>query len=312
MDAFLGELGKKLADHWFTLLVLPGALYLAVAAAADALGQAHALDPARLARRVTAWSKAPDATAVGGQIIVLAAVLAGAGMAGLSAQAAGRAFERIALAADWTDWPRPLRVVADRFVARRRERWNAANADYQRLREQARRARARGERLEPMERDRAYRALIRVSEGRPERPTWSGDRIHAVGRRLHDDLGLDTVRIWPALWLILPDAVRSEITAARTDLAAAATLTGWAVLYVPIAVWWWPAALIAVVLTAPAARIRITTNTYALLIESAARLHTSALADQLRLPADGPATVGTGQAITSQLSAHASDPLSGT
>lgn len=30
MNAFLGELGKKLAERWLTLLVLPGLLYITV------------------------------------------------------------------------------------------------------------------------------------------------------------------------------------------------------------------------------------------------------------------------------------------
>ena len=53
MGDILAELGKNLADRWLTLLVLPGALYLAVLAAARTLGQEHALDLPRLAHRVS-------------------------------------------------------------------------------------------------------------------------------------------------------------------------------------------------------------------------------------------------------------------
>ncbi|NUR57767.1 MAG: hypothetical protein HOV87_03550 [Catenulispora sp.] len=304
MDGFLGELGKRLAERWFTLLVLPGALYLAICATANALGQAHALEPGRLARRVTAWSKTPGGT-TGGQILILAAILVGAAAAGFVAQAVGRLAERLVLAADWTGWPYPLYLLASRLVDRRRRRWDAASSEYQQRREQARQARAHGDREDPAERDRAYRALNRIAEARPQRPTWSGDRIHAVGRRLHDDLGIDTARSWPALWLVLPDTSRAEITTARTDLAGAATLAGWAALYLPIAVWWWPAAPVALVLAiASAHRFRTAADTYARLIEASARLNIVALAEKLKIPADGPATVETGRAITSQLGPH--------
>lgn len=302
MGGFLDALGQKLADRWFALLVLPGAVYLAAGVAAAVLGQAHALDPVLLARQVNAWAKGPGTANTGDQILLLAALLVGAGATGLFAQAIGRAVERLALAADWRDWPRPLRTIANGRVTRRQERWKKANDEYQRLREQARQARARGEQLDSAERDRAYRTLIRVAESCPQRPTWSGDRIDAVSERLRSDLGVDTARIWPALWLIAPDTVRTEITDARTELSAAATLVGWAVLYAPLAGWWWPAVFIAIALAVTGVRrIHSAADTYALLTEAAVRLHVSDLADQLHIAHSGPADAETGTALNSQL-----------
>ncbi|RSN04874.1 hypothetical protein DMB42_29205 [Nonomuraea sp. WAC 01424] len=40
----LSELGKKIAERWLSLLVLPAALFLAVGLAARTLGHAHALN----------------------------------------------------------------------------------------------------------------------------------------------------------------------------------------------------------------------------------------------------------------------------
>ncbi|WP_326770755.1 hypothetical protein OG978_44460 (plasmid) [Streptomyces sp. NBC_01591] len=51
MGGLLSELGKKLAERWFSLLVLPGALYLAVLAVAQTLGHTHPFDALRLAGR---------------------------------------------------------------------------------------------------------------------------------------------------------------------------------------------------------------------------------------------------------------------
>ncbi|MFI9569579.1 hypothetical protein [Streptomyces rishiriensis] len=55
----------------------------------------------------------------------------------------------------------------------------------------------------------AVLAVARVSPEEPHRPTWSGDRMHAVNLRLARDLDLATV--WPALWQLLPDAPRQQI-----------------------------------------------------------------------------------------------------
>lgn len=97
MNAFLGELGKKLTGRWLTLLVLPGALYLSVAFSARALGQAHPTDTARISARITSWSKAPAATNVAGQVLLLAAAAA----VGLIAASLGAGFEQLVLAAGW-------------------------------------------------------------------------------------------------------------------------------------------------------------------------------------------------------------------
>ncbi|NKY30297.1 hypothetical protein [Nocardia gamkensis] len=55
-----------------------------------------------------------------------------------------------------------------------------------------------------------------------------------------------------------------------------APLAAWSVLYLALTVWWWPAAPLAVVIAETAHhRIRATTDTYATLLENAARLHTT-------------------------------------
>lgn len=283
MDGFLGELGKKLAERWLSLLILPGALYLAVAATARVLGQTHALDLHRLTTHITAWATIPAATTLGGQVVVAAAVLAGAAAIGLAAQTLGSGIERLALAADWRTWPRPLRALAQRRREHRHTSWNTAHAHYHRLYDQARHTRQHtGTRLDPTDRHTAYRTRTRIAAEEPDRPTWSGDRIHAITIRLRRDLTMDLPTIWPHLWLHLPDPARTQITTARQALTNATTLTGWAVLYTPLAWWWWPALPTAAALATIAwHRTRTTTDTYARLIEAATRLHIHDLATQL-------------------------------
>jgi hypothetical protein len=290
MSGFLNTLGQKLAERWLTLLVLPGALYLATAITAHILGDTHALDHHYLTRQITVWAKTPTITTVSGQIILLAAVLAGAAAAGLAAQALGRIAEHLALAANWRSWPHPVRQLAQWRVDKRRNHWDTARTKYERLREEAAQALAlQGTRLDRTERDTAYRAVTRIAETRPDRPTWSGDRLHTVSLRLREDLGLDLARTWPSLWLTMPDPARTEITNARADLTRATTLAGWALLYAPLTGWWWPAILITAILVATARyRTRAAADTYAQLVEAATRLHAPALVQQSAPPQPGP------------------------
>lgn len=146
MGGILSELGKKLAEKWLSLLVLPGALFLAVAMAGHSLGHTHALDLPQLAEYVSQWARAPVTSTVGGQVVLLAAGLGGAAAA---AQAVGSIIERITLAADWRGWAPVVRYLADRDTRRRQERWGRAAQQWQKARRDAARARAAGRGASP-------------------------------------------------------------------------------------------------------------------------------------------------------------------
>ncbi|MFD5099408.1 hypothetical protein [Streptomyces albidochromogenes] len=66
------------------------------------------MDHQRLVDRIGQWAQAPVASSVGGQVVLLGAVLAAAGVAGLAAQALGTLVRRAVLAAGWRAWPRPF------------------------------------------------------------------------------------------------------------------------------------------------------------------------------------------------------------
>jgi hypothetical protein len=306
MGGLLDELGKRLADRWLPLLVLPGAFYLAVAVAAHTLGQSHPFDLHRLITQVITWAKTPAAATVGGQVVLLAAALAGSAAVGLVAQALGTLAERLTLAAGWSTWIPPLGPLAHARVKSRQRRWDAKNATYSRLYRLA----MQGDDLGPAQRGEryaAYQERTHVALERPERPTWSGDRVKAVDVRLKRDLHLDLPTIWPALWLALPSAARTEITAARQVLASATTLTAWAVLYALLAGWWWPASLIAIVLAVTGwYRTRIGADAYATLLEASTRLYARDLARHLGI--DHTQTLDqTGNSLTAAL--HTEPPL---
>lgn len=309
MDALWGELGKQLADRWFALLVLPGAAFLAVVATAHILGQPHALDVARLVHQISSDARNPAVKSAAGQIILLLVLLVGAAGTGLLAQALGSLIERLTLAAGWRGWPQPLRSVAGWWMRDiRRRRWDKAHAvyfaEYQKelLPDPALRP-------DPAVRRRAARRRDRVAVERPERPTWSGDRIQAAAIRLDRDFYLDLLTVWPYIWLTCPDEVRSEISKIRTALSGAATLAGWAVIYLAVIWWWWPAAAIAVGLAVAARnRFRAAADTYAKLLESSVRLYAASLAAQLGIDHGGSLTPQLGATLTRHLQTQLPPP----
>ncbi|QUX27804.1 hypothetical protein KGD83_21330 [Nocardiopsis akebiae] len=330
MGDLWAELGRRLTERWVSTLALPGALYLAVATAAYALGWSGAWDAGHLAERVTGWAADPRVDTFGGQALVLAAVLAGSTAVGLVARGLGWLVERLWTAADWERWPPPLRGWTGRWVRSRRARWDRLRGEVERARgggaeaersEGTARARSRSEEAERARRRggevrrarsgggeeafaKAYDRMARISPERPERPTWCGDRIAAVRTRLARDHRADLPVLWPHLWLVLPEEERVEVTAAREDLALATGLTAWALLYLPLAVWWWPAALVAAAVAGIAwVRARSATGNYATLVEAVVRLHSVELADRVGVAHEGVFSGELGERLTLRLRA---------
>jgi hypothetical protein len=306
VGGFLNALGQKFAERWLTLLVLPGAFFLATATAARVLGQANALDVHRLTEQVTSWAKAPAVNSIGGQVVLLMALLAASAAAGLAAQGLGTLIRHAALAVGWRTWLRPVRRWARARVTARQSQWDTAHRRYrQQLDADARTLARDSRRADPGARQAAYQALQRIATEPPDRPTWSGDRIHSVSLRLERDHHLDLPTVWPHLWLVLPDTTRAEITAAEQALTRATTLTGWSLLYAPLTVWWWPATPVSAALFLTAKyRVRSAIDTYAQLVEAATRLHLTDLAVQLGMNHTGPVDAALGETLTQQLRAR--------
>jgi hypothetical protein len=115
VGGLLSELGKKIAERWLSLLVLPGALFLAVLFAAYEQRHKHSYDLGSIPGRLD--QRAEELAASGARVAVfLLLFLLGSAACGLLTQAVGSLLERLWLAADWQGWLFPLRVVAGRWV----------------------------------------------------------------------------------------------------------------------------------------------------------------------------------------------------
>ena len=299
MTAFLGELSGRLADRWATALVAPGLLYLTVLTLAGWLGQRHALDLGRLRSQVNGIAASPASHAPGTVLLAAVGVLAGSVGASLLASGLGKLAERAwLLPGDRL----PLRLVR----SWRAGRWAAAN---RRVEQSA----STGERTVggPKNADLAasapdIRAAIKRRDAialvRADRPTWIGDRMQALDRRVWDAYRLDIKVAWPHIWSIAADDLRTDLSAAQDSYAGAARLGGWGVLYLAVTPWWWPAVLIAAVTLATSLiNARGAVETLASLAETAFDLHGRDLATQLGIACDGPLTAAAGEKVMDQL-----------
>ncbi|MEV4015685.1 hypothetical protein AB0J35_34800 [Nonomuraea angiospora] len=293
MNGFLGEIGKKLAERWVTLLALPGLLYLAAAVVGHILGWTHALDLALLSNRIDQWAASSSLHSVGGTVLIIILALAGSVAAGLVAAALGRSVSSM--------WMLPGKRPPVSWIA-----------DYRRGRSRAAKRAADASDAGPNQVLAAIDRADRICLVEADRPTWIGDRLRACRVRVERAYGLDIDVIWPRLWLLLPDSARAEITSARDAYMASARLMGWALLYFLLTVWWWPAALIASVIGVTAQfRARDATTVLADLLEAAVDLYGRELATQLGHPKfDKPLSLNEGQAITALARKSRWDPAS--
>jgi hypothetical protein len=284
------------------MVVAPGTLYVTAATLAALLGQRGALDLGTLRAHLDAAAAQP-ATARGGTVLlVLTGFLAASAAAGLAAGAVGQLTQRV-----WTASGQApvLRCLA----SARQRRWRTADAAVA----AARRDLAR-QPEDPTVRARLRRAIAvrdAICLVPATRPTWVGDRLNATDTRVHDAYRLDLEATWPRLWLVLPDPARQEIAAAQAGCAAAARLGGWGLLYAPLAVFWWPAAMLAAAtLLAARYRARQAVSVYANLVEAAVDLYARDVLTRLGVDCEQRVTPQAGAEATSLLRKDLSDRLS--
>ena len=136
-------------------------------------------------------------------------------------------------------------------------------------------------------------------------PTRTGNILRAAETWPIHKYGLNSVVIWPRLWLVLPDSARQELITARAALDSAAGCVIWGLLFCFFA-WWTPFALLAglaVAVGAAAVWVPSRAETFGDLVEATYDLYRGSLYEQLRwpLPVDPETERVTGRALSEYL-----------
>jgi hypothetical protein len=298
MTKFLETLAQKLAERWLTLLLLPGALYLAAVTVAVQLGHHHWYNLYLLHEGLTRIAADPVTSSPGAIVLGLAGLLVAATAFGIAAQALGTLVLR------W--WLMQAHGPVGRWLtARRVARWDRAYRRFQDALLIAGRAQVDGAPDAPelvRAAERLNATLTRIALVRPQRPFWLGDRMAAADRRVLERYQLDLASAWPRLWLVMPDTTRVELGTAQTTLNNNARLAGWAVCYLSLGTIWWPAAVIGAITAVTAwRRASEAGDILAELVETTVDIHGRALADSLGISCPGLLTAEVGAEITTLL-----------
>ncbi|XVV05941.1 hypothetical protein ACQPW3_11335 [Actinosynnema sp. CA-248983] len=145
-------------------------------------------------------------------------------------------------------------------------------------------------------------------------PTRLGDIVRAAELRPAEKYGLDAVVCWNALWVLLPDGIKTELVQARTELDRAIRSWVWGVLFLVWTPWTWWAAVVAVVVPTTSYYVGAlgAARLFGELTGTAFDLHRFDLYDKVRLPRPtSPAEERrvTGPRVTNQLWGGLSEPV---
>lgn len=277
MGTFFQELSKQLAAKWVALLAVPGALFTALLVLAMHLRWKNALSTevmaADVTRLATSLAHLPGTT----QALLAALYLLASCAVALIVRSCSGLVSRLWLG----QWPRAVRRVSAVLVRSRTRK--AATLDEHVIQlEQDHPRETRTPEQQQLINDAAATRNRVVMASTPARPTWMGDRMHAVERITRDRRGLDVPFAWPRLWLVLPESVRSELDAANSAYSAATITGAWGVVTVLVGTLWWPAVILGLVVVGTGwARARLAIDGLSTLAEAAIDLHGRTLAQAL-------------------------------
>lgn len=295
LSQLAGWFGGDAGRRWFVRVLLPVLGYAFLVGAALDLG--HALDFGRLEERLE------NALALLREDVPFARMaLLGVGLllAAILLEALDLPLTRL-LEGYWPAWP----------VLRWSRRWHCfaqwcdRRAMRRRLAELTRAA-AEG-RLDPdhfAELEWLEVALERYPESEALMlPTRFGNSLRAAEQKIGARYGLNGVVLWPRLWLVLPDPVKSELAAARSRMALLVRLWWLAVLLLPWA-WfaWWLALLALIMATVVYRRLLAAAAIYGDLFVASYEVHRFDLYRALRWPL--PRSTAEESALGEALTAH--------
>jgi hypothetical protein len=274
LGAFWQAVGGKLADRWAAVSVPALVFWLGgLTAWAYHRGGVHTLTTQ------TRWlDRQTTATQVTVILTVLLAVAASAVLVSRLATPTLRLLEGY-----WPSWTGPLRRrLTGRLAVRAAAEAPAWQHAYTDVRPPA---------TPTVDQVATYTRLERRRRRRPAAPAYFlptpiGNILRAAERRPADKYGLDTVALWPRLWLLLPDATRQELLAARASLDNTVTAAIWGLLFCAFTPFTALAIPIGLAVTSVAVTVVLPARAQVFgdLIEAAYDLHRSTLYRQLRWP----------------------------
>jgi hypothetical protein len=137
-------------------------------------------------------------------------------------------------------WPGWLNPLTNRLVKWQRRRFNRIDQQLQTLNRQGLAT------LTPQEREAYIQADLDLGEF-PELgrllPTRLGNILRAAEDHCAAKYGLDAIICWPRLWLLLPEATKTELSQARQQLNGTVRIWVWGMLFLiwaPLFGVWWP------------------------------------------------------------------------
>ena len=137
-------------------------------------------------------------------------------------------------------WPEWLNPLTNRLVQGQRRRFKRLDQQLQALNRQGLTT------LTPQEREAYIQADLDLGEF-PELgrllPTRLGNMLRAAEDHCAVKYGLDAIICWPRLWLLLPEATKTELSQARQHLNGTVRIWVWGMLFLiwaPLFGVWWP------------------------------------------------------------------------
>jgi hypothetical protein len=217
IESIGAQLGGKLADRLAVALLSPALAFWTLGCAAWIWIRPHSANQA--VNRLASLSG-----------LAQGALLIGALMAVAASGVVVQRTEPVVLRLLQGYWPPALRSA---LASRYRRRLAADDKTWQEL--YSRWEDGKATETEAIELQAAERRLARLP-ATPDQvmPTRLGNVLRSAENRPYDWYGLDAVNCWSRLWLVLPDAAKNEVSAARADLDTATTWWTWAAL---TAVW---------------------------------------------------------------------------
>jgi hypothetical protein len=297
LDKFWEAAGSKLADRWAAVGV-PALVYWlgGLLAWLWIRGGTAAL------RQPADWlDKLPAAA----QIAVVLGVLIGVAASGVVIQRMTTPALQL-IEGYWPAFLKPLRDWRIRQIRRKEERTESRWASLQESVQSG--TATAGQRAESA---RADRWLRRIPS--PDYlPTRVGNTLRAAESRPTAKYGLNAPAIWPHMWLLLPEATRTELSQARASLDTAVAACLWGLAFVAFTPWAWWAAPVGVGVSAAAYLFWVPARAevYADLVEATFDLHRTVLYTQLRWPL--PANPADERSLGQQISTYLLRGLSGT